>query len=113
MLWPPGSSRLLATSLILRRSRLREDTAAAVVFVFMLALGVAIVSRVEGYTVDLNSFLFGDVLGVERGEVVTTAVLTAAVLLAWSPCSIGPSCCCRSTASAPPRSGSRSTRCTW
>jgi ABC-type Mn2+/Zn2+ transport system permease subunit len=69
-----------ATSLILRRSRLREDTAAAVVFVFMLALGVAIVSRVEGYTVDLNSFLFGDVLGVERGEVVTTALLTAAVL---------------------------------
>jgi ABC-type Mn2+/Zn2+ transport system permease subunit len=69
-----------ATSLILRRSRLREDTAAAVVCVFMLALGVAIVSRVEGYTVDLNSFLFGDVLGVERGEVVTTALLTAAVL---------------------------------
>jgi ABC-type Mn2+/Zn2+ transport system permease subunit len=69
-----------ATSLILRRSRLREDTAAGVVFVFMLALGVAIVSRVEGYTVDLNSFLFGDVLGVESGEVVTTAVLTTAVL---------------------------------
>ena len=75
-----GLVTAVATSLILRRSRLREDTAAAVVFVFMLALGVAIVSRVEGYTVDLNSFLFGDVLGVERGEVVTTAVLTAAVL---------------------------------
>ena len=75
-----GLVTAVATSLILRRSRLREDTAAAVVFVFMLALGVAIVSRVEGYTVDLNSFLFGDVLGVESGEVVTTAVLTAAVL---------------------------------
>jgi manganese/iron transport system permease protein len=69
-----------ATSLILSRSRLREDTAAGVVFVFMLALGVAIVSRVDGYTVDLNSFLFGDVLGVERGEVLVTAILTAAVL---------------------------------
>jgi ABC-type Mn2+/Zn2+ transport system permease subunit len=69
-----------ATSAILSRSRLREDTATGVVFVFMLALGVAIVSRVEGYSVDLNSFLFGDVLGVSRGEVVTTAVLTAAVL---------------------------------
>jgi ABC-type Mn2+/Zn2+ transport system permease subunit len=46
----------------------------------MLALGVAIVSRVDGYTVDLNSFLFGDVLGVERGEVLVTAILTAAVL---------------------------------
>jgi manganese/iron transport system permease protein len=69
-----------ATSLILSRSRLREDTAAGVVFVFMLALGVAIVSRVDGYTVDLNSFLFGDVLGVERSEVLVTAILTAAVL---------------------------------
>lgn len=68
------------TSAIIRRSPLREDTAIGVVFVFMLALGVAIVSRVEGYSVDLNSFLFGDVLGVEPGEVVTTAVLTAAVL---------------------------------
>jgi manganese/iron transport system permease protein len=69
-----------ATSAILRRSPLREDTATGVVFVFMLALGVAIVSRVDGYSVDLNSFLFGDVLGVGAGEVATTAVLTAGVL---------------------------------
>ena len=75
-----GLATAAATSLILNRSRLREDTAAGVVFVFMLALGVAIVSRVDGYTVDLNSFLFGDVLGVERGEVVVTAILSAAVL---------------------------------
>jgi len=69
-----------ATSAILRRSPLREDTATGVVFVFMLALGVAIVSRVDGYSVDLNSFLFGDVLGVGSGEVLTTAVLTIGVL---------------------------------
>jgi ABC-type Mn2+/Zn2+ transport system permease subunit len=68
------------TSLILRRSRLREETAAAVVFVFMLALGVVLVSRTEGYAVDLTAFLFGDVLGVGSGDVVVTAVLTAAVL---------------------------------
>lgn len=69
-----------ATSLILRRSRLREETAAAVVFVFMLALGVVLISRTEGYTVDLTAFLFGDVLGVGSGDVVATAVLTALVL---------------------------------
>jgi ABC-type Mn2+/Zn2+ transport system permease subunit len=69
-----------ATSLILRRSRLREETAAAVVFVFMLALGVVLVSRTEGYAVDLTAFLFGDVLGVEGGDVVVTALLTVAVL---------------------------------
>jgi ABC-type Mn2+/Zn2+ transport system permease subunit len=69
-----------ATSLILRRSRLREETAAAVVFVFMLALGVVLISRTEGYTVDLTAFLFGDVLGVGGGDVAATAALTAIVL---------------------------------
>ena len=69
-----------STSLILSRSRLREETAAAVVFVFMLALGVVLISRVQGYSVDLTSFLFGDVLGVEDGELALTAVLSALVL---------------------------------
>jgi len=68
------------TSLILRRSRLREETAAAVVFVFMLALGVVLISRTEGYAVDLTALLFGDVLGVESSDVVVTALLTLAVL---------------------------------
>jgi ABC-type Mn2+/Zn2+ transport system permease subunit len=69
------------TSLILRRSRVREETAAAVVFVFMLALGVVIVSRVEGYSVDLTSFLFGDVLGVSGSEIAWSAALAVVVLL--------------------------------
>lgn len=69
-----------ATSVILRRSRLREETAAAVVFVFMLALGVVLISRTDGYTVDLTAFLFGDVLGVGSGDVLATAILTVAVL---------------------------------
>jgi ABC-type Mn2+/Zn2+ transport system permease subunit len=70
-----GLLTALATSGILRRSRLREETATAVVFVLMLALGVVVISRVEGYSVDLNSFLFGDVLGVSGSEVVSSVVL--------------------------------------
>jgi manganese/iron transport system permease protein len=68
------------TNLVIRRSRVREDTAAGVVFVFMLALGVVIASRVEGYSVDLTSFLFGDVLGVTTGQVAVSAVLSLLVL---------------------------------
>jgi manganese/iron transport system permease protein len=75
-----GLVTAVATSLVLRRSRLREETAAGVVFVFMLALGVAITSRVEGYSVDLTAFLFGDVLGVDSGEIAPAAIVTAAVL---------------------------------
>jgi len=69
-----------ATNAVLRRSPVRPDTAAAVVFVFMLALGVVLISRVEGYSVDLTAFLFGDVLGVGDGEVVASAVAVVAVL---------------------------------
>ena len=65
---------------ILRRTRLREDTATAVMFVFMLALGVLLISRVEGFAVDLTSFLFGDVLSVPDWEVALTGGLAAAVL---------------------------------
>jgi ABC-type Mn2+/Zn2+ transport system permease subunit len=68
------------TSLILRRSRVREETAAAVVFVFMLALGVALISRTDGYAVDLSSFLFGDVLGAESSDVVISAIAAVLVL---------------------------------
>lgn len=70
-----------ATGAILRRTPLRAETAAAVVFVFMLALGVALISQVEGYAVDLNSFLFGDVLAVKEDDLLVTALLSAAVLL--------------------------------
>ena len=76
-----GLATAAGTSLILRRSQVRQETAAGVVFVFMLALGVVIVSRVEGYSVDLTSFLFGDVLGVSGGELALSAILAAAVLL--------------------------------
>jgi zinc/manganese transport system permease protein len=69
------------TALILRRTRLREDTATAVMFVFMLALGVLLISRVNGFAVDLTAFLFGDVLSVPGWEVALTGGLTAAVLL--------------------------------
>jgi zinc/manganese transport system permease protein len=69
-----------ATNLVLQRSRVREETAAAVVFVFMLALGVAIVSRVQGYSVDLTSFLFGDVLGVSTGEATLSVVFAVAIV---------------------------------
>lgn len=73
------------SAVILRRTRLREDTAIAVMFVFMLALGVVLISRVEGFAVDLTSFLFGDVLSVPDWEVALTGGLAAVVLvLMWA-----------------------------
>lgn len=75
-----GIVTALATSVILRRTRLREDTATAVVFVFMLALGVALISREQNFAVDLTAFLFGDVLGVPASDLPLTAALAGAIL---------------------------------
>ncbi len=75
-----GIVTAVATNLILRRSPLRDEAAAGVVFVLMLALGVVVISRADGYSVDLTAFLFGDVLGVTGAEVLVTAILVVAVL---------------------------------
>ncbi|MGI8727973.1 MAG: metal ABC transporter permease [Solirubrobacterales bacterium] len=72
------------TTLILRRSGLKEDTAAAVMFVFMLALGVVLISRVSNFAVDLTAFLFGDVLSVDAAELPLTLGLSLLVLAAFA-----------------------------
>jgi manganese/iron transport system permease protein len=64
-----------------RRAGLRFDTAIGVVFVGAFALGILIVSRQEGYIVDLFSFVFGNVLGVGQDDLLLIAAVGAAVLV--------------------------------
>jgi ABC-type Mn2+/Zn2+ transport system permease subunit len=68
------------TTLVSRRTSLRDDTATAVVFVFMLALGVVLISREQNFAVDLSAFLFGDVLSVAPGDLPLTLALVAVIL---------------------------------
>jgi manganese/iron transport system permease protein len=64
-----------------RRGQVKEDTAIGVFFAASLALGVAILSTVQSYSVDLTHILFGDVLGVSSTDLWLTAGLGLAVLL--------------------------------
>ncbi len=74
----------LATALgiayISQRGRLRFDTAIGVLFVGAFALGIVIVSRQENYTVDLFSFVFGNVLGVSWNDLALMAAIGAVVI---------------------------------
>lgn len=63
------------------RGELREDTAIGVIFAGSFALGVAMLSTVRSYAVDLAHILFGDVLGVSLTDLWVTAALGAVVLL--------------------------------
>lgn len=62
------------------RSRLGEDVSIGLLFVGMLAAGVAIISRGGAYAGDLTAILFGEPLGV-RSEDVRSAAVAAVVAL--------------------------------
>ena len=47
-----------------RRGQVKEDTAIGVIFAASFALGVALLSTVQTYSVDLTHILFGNILGV-------------------------------------------------
>jgi ABC-type Mn2+/Zn2+ transport system permease subunit len=64
-----------------RRGQVKEDTAIGVIFAASLALGVAILSTVQNYSVDLTHILFGNILGVSTVDLWVTAALGGLVLL--------------------------------
>ncbi len=72
---------LAAAAIGYLQNRLREDTAIGIVFSGAFALGIALLSTVRTYTVDLTHFLFGNVLGVSPTDLLITAVLGGGVLL--------------------------------
>jgi ABC-type Mn2+/Zn2+ transport system permease subunit len=71
----------LAIGFFSRQGTIKEDTAIGVLFAAALALGVALISSMQTYAVDLSHILFGDVLGVSPADLWLTAGLGLAVLL--------------------------------
>jgi len=67
---------------ISRTTAVKEDTAIGIIFAGMFALGIALISTVRNYTVDLAHFLFGDVLGVRSADLWLTGIFGGLVLLA-------------------------------
>ena len=66
-----GSLVMMAgVSVVSRRFRLSGDTAIGLLFVGMLALGVMITSRSRTFVGDLSRILFGELLGVNSGDLV-------------------------------------------
>jgi ABC-type Mn2+/Zn2+ transport system permease subunit len=70
----------LGIGLFSRHGRIREDTAIGILFAAALALGVAMISTMKTYAVDLTHILFGNVLGVSREDLWLTAALGLVVV---------------------------------
>lgn len=60
---------------------IKEDTAIGILFSAAFALGVALISSIRTYAVDLSHILFGNVLGVSVNDLIFTAVLTVVILI--------------------------------
>jgi ABC-type Mn2+/Zn2+ transport system permease subunit len=81
--WGTGTAVVvsLAIGAVSRGAKIKEDTAIGIIFAGMFALGIAIISTVGGYTVDLTHFLFGDVLAVSGNQLITIGSFSAVILL--------------------------------
>jgi ABC-type Mn2+/Zn2+ transport system permease subunit len=66
---------------ISRGGRFKEDTAIGIIFAGMFALGIALISTVRSYAVDLSHFLFGNVLGVSGNDLWLIAAFGGLVIL--------------------------------
>lgn len=73
-----------AAILLLRMSRngmLKGDTAIAMISSSAIAIGVMVISLVNGINSELNSYMFGSILAISRSDAVLSVILCTVVLL--------------------------------
>lgn len=68
-------------SAISKGTNIKEDTAIGIIFAAMFALGIALISSVRNYSVDLTHFLFGDVLGIRAADLWLIFIFGGFILL--------------------------------
>ena len=76
-----GVGTALGIGAFSKSGQVREDTAIGVIFAGMFALGVALISTVRNFSIDLTHFMFGNVLGVSPANLALTVIFGALVLL--------------------------------
>lgn len=64
-----------------RQGAIKEDTAIGIIFTAALALGIALISSIRTYAVDLSHILFGNILGVSPADLWLTGILGGLVLI--------------------------------
>lgn len=64
-----------------KSAKLREDTAIGIIFAGMFALGIAMISTMRSYAVDLAHLLFGNVLGVSNQDLWLIGLLGGLVAI--------------------------------
>ncbi len=71
----------LSIGLFTKEGTVKEDTAIGILFAAALSLGVALISTMQTYAVDLSHILFGNVLGVSPSDLRLIGGLSFVILL--------------------------------
>src|SRR5574339_715504 len=81
--WALGTAIVasLGIGAISKSAEIKEDTAIGIIFAGMFALGIALISTVRSYAVDLSHFLFGDVLSVSAQSLLLIVIFGGIVLV--------------------------------
>lgn len=81
--WGLGTAVLasLGIGAVSRGARLKEDTAIGIIFAGMFALGIALVSTMRSYAVDLSHLLFGNVLSVGPADLWRVGIFSVLVVI--------------------------------
>jgi zinc transport system permease protein len=64
-----------------RRGRMREDSAIGIIWALGMAIGAMFMSLRPGYATDLTSYLFGNILLVDKQDILWLAILTAIIII--------------------------------
>jgi ABC-type Mn2+/Zn2+ transport system permease subunit len=72
----------LGIGFVHRRGNISLDTTIGVLFTGAFALGIFLMSRLKNYAVDLQSFLFGDILSVSVRDVIFICSLSLVIAIA-------------------------------
>ncbi|AFZ34396.1 ABC-3 protein [Stanieria cyanosphaera PCC 7437] len=76
-----GIISTICINIIRTRSNLKEDTAMGIVFSAFFAFGITLITVIQkDNKIDLNHFLFGNILGVTASEVIDTLIIAVIVV---------------------------------
>lgn len=70
----------LGIGIISKQGSIKEDTAIGILFASALSLGIAMISSMKTYAVDLSHIMFGNILGVTATDLLITIVFAMLIL---------------------------------
>jgi zinc transport system permease protein len=71
----------LGMGLVIRKTRLHEDTAIGMLWAMGMALGIIFIGLSPGYAPDLFSYLFGNILTVPSSDLILMLILDTVIII--------------------------------